>query len=386
MRRIGIYVPHGDVPDVRGFSPAIVAWQHALRLRRFEPLLFCANETGRAAKEAHFGIPIHRMRVSRLYRRVFCKWTRWDPLPLHRRVSSPVRRAAIALWHAHQLEFPVADFKRALRKPLPVIVHAHVTAQRYHAERGLAERYLAVSDYVRRTLAEEKGYPPERIAVLPNGVDTNLFRPGDEAERAAIRATLGLPLDAPLVLFAGRKQEVKGFDTFLAAAREILKQPGDAVFLAVGPEPPDARRESSFAQCQALRSELARSPRYRELDALPQDRLAALFRAADILLAPSRTETQGMVMIEGMAAGLIVISSATGGILESIRHGETGLLLDDARDIHAAAKLLDKVLERPGDWVKMATEARLDAQRRFSWEAVVEKLENIYEEVITEWT
>jgi glycosyltransferase involved in cell wall biosynthesis len=93
-----------------------------------------------------------------------------------------------------------------------------------------------------------------------------------------------------------------------------------------------------------------------------------------------------MVMIEGMAAGLIVISSATGGILESIRHGETGLLLDDARDIHAAARLLEKVLERPGDWVKMAAAARLDAQRRFSWEAVVGKLENIYEEVITEWT
>jgi glycosyltransferase involved in cell wall biosynthesis len=93
-----------------------------------------------------------------------------------------------------------------------------------------------------------------------------------------------------------------------------------------------------------------------------------------------------MVMIEGMAAGLIVISSATGGILESIRDGETGLLFDDARDIHAAARLLDKVLERPVDWVKMAAAARLDAQRRFSWEAVVGKLENIYEEVITEWT
>lgn len=224
--KVGIYVPHGDVPDARGFSPAIVAWNHATRLTRFGPLVFCGSEGDRPSQEIVQGIGIRRIVVGRLYRRLFQKWTQLDPVPLHRRVAAFVGASDIALWHAHQLEFPVADFRRAVGFPLPVIVHAHVTARRFDPARGVADRYVAVSEYVRHTLANSQGYPPERIEVIPNGVDTSIFRPAPEEEQAAVRDRLGIPREATVVLFAGRRQEIKGFDTFLAAADALVPRSG----------------------------------------------------------------------------------------------------------------------------------------------------------------
>lgn len=381
MSKVGIYVPHGEIPDQRGFSPAIVAWNHALRMKRFQPTVLCSAETQRAGRESVADVPVVRLPEGAIYRRIFKKWTRLDPFPLHVRAARLVRGERLAVFHAHQLEVPVTELRRSLRNDCAIVVHAHVTAQRFFKARGTPERYLAVSEYVRDVLVTEKGYPAHLIDVLPNGVDTAAFRPAAPEEREAARRALGLPEDTPLILFAGRKQEVKGFDVFLAVAERILAR-GDVHFLAVGPEPADAPREQSYPARQAARGRLMRTGRYRELDAMPQSALPGLFQAADILFVPSRIETQGMVMIEGMAAGLIVVSSARGGIRESLRHGETGLLLQDPTDTEAATAVIESVLNSPSVWQPMRLAARQAAETRFGWDAIVSRLEGIYGEVL----
>lgn len=379
--RVGIYVPHGDIPDVRGFSPAIVAWNHGILMRRFEPLFICAREVAdRPLSDTRPSIC--RLSESRLYRRVFRKWTRWDPWPLHRRAASRARGHAAVIWHAHQLEFPVSDFRRAFGRPLPVVVHAHVTAQRFRPERGLADRYLAVSGYVREQMVERLGYPAERVEILPNGVDVDLFAPAGDGEKQALRRRLGLPGDARIVLFAGRKQLVKGFDLFLSVAEALAPKFPDVYWLAVGPEPEDAAREAGFRERLQQRHRLRATGRYRELAELPQTGIADVMRLSDVLFAPSRIETQGMVMIEGLASGLLVISRAVGGILESVRAGETGFLLSPTADIEEAATLLHSVLDRLPDFESMRQAGRADVVRRFSWEGVVARLEDIYQQIL----
>ncbi|MFN3884371.1 MAG: glycosyltransferase family 4 protein [Rhodocyclaceae bacterium] len=378
---VGIYLPHGDIPDQRGFAPAIVAWEHARRMRHFEPLLFCARENREHSLDE--SLPISRFAESGLYRLFFRKWTRLDPWPLHRRAARLAQRRKPRLWHAHQLEFPIDDFRAALGQPIPVLVHAHVTCHRFRPEKGIANRYLAVSRYVRERLVERQGYPADLIEILPNGVDVSLFCPADGDEKRVLRQALGLPRDVLLILFAGRKQLVKGFDVFLAVAEALSARFPDVYWLAVGPEPPDALREIGYRERIQLRKKLLAAGRYQERPAMSQRELARFFRAADVLFAPSRTETQGMVVIEGMASGLVVISNAVGGITESIRHEKNGFLLTSPGNVDEAVSRMETVFDQITSLDDMRMAARSTTVEQFGWDAIVEQLENIYRQVLT---
>lgn len=87
-------------------------------------------------------------------------------------------------------------------------------------------------------------------------------------------------------------------------------------------------------------------------------------------------------MIEGMASGLIVISTAVGGIKESIRHGLTGLLLEDAADTATVTHWIEDIANQPEAFLPMRAAARAEVERRFAWDVVVEKLEALYGRVL----
>jgi glycosyltransferase involved in cell wall biosynthesis len=381
MQRVGphvaIYVPHGAIPDRRGFAPAIAAWEAARRMRVVAPYVISASEDYRLKLETVEGIDVYRLHESVVYRRLFRKITRIDPWPLHRRAARVARRAPTDVFHAHQLEFPVADFQRAVGFRLPVLVHAHVTNVRFDAQRGVAHRYLAVSNHVRACLME-KGYPADRIEVVSNGVDTARFAPVTHERLAEIRREFGLPERARVLAFAGRKQEVKGFHVFLRVAERLLNRRADVYAMVAGPEPGDARRDSSYSERQARRARLAATGRYLEFPALPHPRLADLMRASDVMLLPSLDEPQGMVMVEALATGAIVISSNIGGIRESIRNGESGFLLERPDDDEEVMRRVEDVLDRLDSLAPMRAAARADMVARYDWSVVTGALERIY--------
>jgi glycosyltransferase involved in cell wall biosynthesis len=372
-----LYVPHGAVPDRRGFAPAIVAWENARHFRSVAPLIISAREDERAAFELVEGIPVHRLAEGRLYRRLFRKATRLDPWPLHRRAAAILRGLPVELVHAHQLEFPVADFLKALKRRIPVLVHAHVTTGAFDPARGIADVYIAASHYVQERL-RTKGYPAERIVVVPNGVDTVVFAPPRPDERAALRRKFRIPSEALVLAFAGRKQEVKGFHIFLRTVDRLRAQYKELYAVAAGPEPEDAGREPSYVERQSLRDRLKAAGCLAEYPALAHARLAELFKISDIMLLPSLSEPQGMVMLEALASGCLTISSNTGGIRESIRHGETGFLLDHPEDMESVTEQVRVVLERREALAAMRRAARADVLTRFDWQVVTDRLETLY--------
>jgi glycosyltransferase involved in cell wall biosynthesis len=374
-----MYVPHGAVPDRRGFAPAIVAWQFARHLRAFAPSIISAREHYREDRAVVDGIPIRRLHEGALYRRLFRKATRLDPWPLHRRAAHIVRNEPVALFHAHQLEFAVDDFRRAVGRALPVVVHAHVTVGPFDPARGIADAYVAASQHIRARLLD-KGYPAERVTVVPNGVDTELFRPAQAGECAALRERLGIPATARVIGFAGRKQEVKGFDVFLRVAEVLSQRHDDLFFVALGPEPDDARREPSYAERNRIRVQLSASRRYADLPPADQAGLAALLRCAEIMLLPSRSEPQGMVMMESLASGCVTVSSNVGGIRESIRDDVTGCLVAPG----AADELLartEALLGTPATQAPLRAAARSEMVARFGWPAVTAQLEQLYQRI-----
>lgn len=377
--KILTYVPHGGIPDRRGFAPALVASEIVRRLV-FCKNFFVCNQEGENEKiefDPELG-DIYRIRETWLYRKLFKKITRFDPLPLHGDLAGLTRKICPDLIHIHQIEFRVNDFRRKAGA-IPLVIHNHVVGHDFSSIRGEADAYIAVSEYVRQDMLM-RGWPTQNIYVIPNGVDTELFKPCTSAHKEHIKNMLGIPSDAPVLLFFGRKMEVKGYEVFIETANQLIKQYPDLWILAAGPEPADARLDASYpARRQGIKT-LRESGRFIEFGNLSHRQLANFLGIGDIALLCSKHEPQGMAMLEAMSSGCCLVSTRTGGIKESVHDGETGILLDAAIAANptTVARIIGALL---GDKTKMdslAKAARLRMEAEFSWSSVAEKVEKMY--------
>lgn len=376
--KILTYLPHGEIPDSRGFAPALVAQNLAARLKNVEHLHVCGAErlpTGRDSLKPWGDIV--RVREGQLYRRLFRKLTRLDPYPLHRRLARIARKFRPEIIHIHQLEFPVDDFRKALGVPVKIVIHGH-TIRQFDPRLGVADLYLAASGHIADGLVSG-GFPEEKVQLLYNGLDPEIFKPCADAERISLRSEMGIPADIQVLIFFGRKQEVKGFDLYLKALDTLVNVQNRRILaLAVGATPANASDDASYNECIELKSQLSRQGVLREVGAMRQEELARLLRVADIAVLPSREEPQGMAMIEAMAAGLIVVSSNVGGIKESITHNRDGLLIDPHAEANEVTVTLSHILDAPENYQHLKTAAAQTARDRFSWDHLAIKLQDIY--------
>ena len=201
-------------------------------------------------------------------------------------------------------------------------------------------------------LTRDYGADPERVTVVPCGVDTLRFRP---MKRDRVRCRLHLPADEPLVLFVGRIEPLKGIDV---ALRAVAQLPAPARLLVVGGDNQDAGRKDELL---ALAAELGIEGRITFLDAIPHADLPLYYNAADVCVVPSYYESFGLVALEAMACGVPVVASRVGGLKETVIDGHTGYLVPwrcaDSFAERLGLLLSDDALRR-----KMGREAR--AERR----------------------
>lgn len=209
-------------------------------------------------------------------------------------------------------------------------------------------------------LMEHYGADPGRICTSPPGVDREVFSPGD---RSAARRRLGLE-DGPIALFVGRIQPLKGVDVALEA---VAMLPDLRLVVVGGPSGAGGEEE-----LHRLEERAANLP-VEFVDPVPHDVLVDYYRAADVLLLPSRSESFGLVAAEAQACGIPVVAARTGGLGDVVSHEVSGLLVDgwDPADYAVA---LQKVI---GD-VGMAA-AALEWAERFSWEATANRFLELYE-------
>jgi D-inositol-3-phosphate glycosyltransferase len=207
------------------------------------------------------------------------------------------------------------------------------------------------------------GADPDRIEVLPPGVDHRAFSPGNREEA---RARLGHP-GGRVLLFVGRIQPLKGLDLAVRALAEI----DDAVLWAVG-GPSGADGPAELERVQKLAADLGVAERLLILPPRPHLELADYYRAADVCLVPSRTESFGLVALEAAACGTPVVAASVGGLRSIVVDGETGLLVEGRDPLEwatAVALLLDdhdlatsmgaRASARSGCWSWGMTAARL---------------------------
>ncbi len=199
---------------------------------------------------------------------------------------------------------------------------------------------VAASVVERRALVDDYGADSSRATVIPCGVDTELFRPGD---RDVARARVD-PGNAPLVLYVGRIAPIKGLETLLDAVAQ-LRARGSAVRLLIVGGEADEPSDGHEAEIRRRVDGLGLREAVRFVGAQPQEALRDFYVAADVTVLPSYYESFGMVVLEAMACGSPVIGSRVGGLTTTVRDGVTGFLVPDGD----AGALAERIVTLVGD-------------------------------------
>lgn len=238
-----------------------------------------------------------------------------------------------------------------------------------------ADMLIANTDLEAKQLINLYDADPGRVEVVHPGVDLSVFRPVD---RDAVRAELGLPLDAHVLLFAGRIQPLKAPDVLLRAVAALLaRDPGlrSRVVVPVvgGPSGSGLDRPESLA---ALARELGIDDVVRFVPPVSQADLSRWYAAATLVAVPSYNESFGLVAAEAQAAGTPVVAAAVGGLTTVVRDGHSGLLVE-GHDADEWAGALGRVLGDPALLARLRDGARAQA-RQFSWEATAAQTLGVY--------
>lgn len=242
-----------------------------------------------------------------------------------------------------------------------------------------ADRLIANTADEARELIQLYAASPGRVSVVPPGVDLDTFTPGD---RLAARRDLGLPLDGDLLLFVGRIQPLKAPDVLLRVADELLRrQPSRRERLTVavlgGPSGSGLDRPHELEE---LARALSIDDVVRFVRPVPRPVLAQWYRAADLVLVPSYSESFGLVAIEAQACGTPVVAARVGGLPTAV--GEAGLLVDG----HATSDWTDAVeslLQDERRRLALGTYAVRHAAQ-FGWDATTDRLLDVYRQAMRE--
>lgn len=209
--------------------------------------------------------------------------------------------------------------------------------------------------------------PHRRLRLIEGGVDVEAIA----AARPADRAALGVSPDAPLVLWVGRLDPVKGLDELVDAAKILREGGATPTFLLAGAGRYEAtlRRRIASVGAQEYVRLLGR-----------RDDVASLLKAADVFAFPSRTEGLPNALMEAMAAGASIVTTDAAGCRDLVRNGETGLVVP-VGDAAALAAAIRRLLEDRALRQRLGAAAAVFARDRCSWTAAVARYAELYEEV-----
>ena len=258
---------------------------------------------------------------------------------------------------------------------------------------------IAVSAGMRKDiLASYPDIDPDRVHVVHNGIDSELWQRNTSAEARAAVQELGVDPDRPSVVFVGRITRQKGLPYLLRALAELPSEV-QVVLLAGAPDTEEIKNEV-IALVDQLRD--GRGPDAGGVtwigDMLPRDKVIAVLSHATVFLCPSVYEPLGIVNLEAMACGAAVVATATGGIPEVVVDGETGWLvpIDQVTDgtgtptdpdafVADLASAITEAVSDPERAQRMGAAGRARAVEHFSWSSIADRTLEVYRSVVDGW-
>lgn len=227
---------------------------------------------------------------------------------------------------------------------------------------------LANSESTKRWAMATEGVPEDRIRVIHNGIDLDEHRALDSRTRAQYRELLGLPDGSIAVGMVANLRPIKGIEVFLSAAAQAARQVPEARFIIAG-----EGEERASLEAYAARLGLAGSVRFlgRRRD------IPALLSAFDIGVLSSKSESFSNSLIEYMAAGLPVVTTAVGGSSEAVEEGRTGFIVP-VGDPHTLGEAVLRLIADSELRAALGARGRARVERLFSHRSAVEKSEVLY--------
>ncbi len=341
------------------------------------------------AEEERRGVVVHRVREPSFPRDdldAFLAWVHQMNADMLAVGAALLERYDFDVLHSHDWLVAVAAERLARRMRVPWVVTVHATEHGRHqgwvdkhpqshihgVERRMVHRadgVIACSRYMRGHIADVFDLPPNRVAVIRNGIDPGDLHVPDDL--AALRARYARP-DQKLVLLAGRLVYEKGFQDALAALPQVIRRVKNVRFLVAGTGTHEAE-----LKVQALRLGLNWHGTFAGW--LGDDALHGLYRIADLCVIPSHYEPFGLVALEAMASGCPCIAADTGGLREVVPH-EVGLRFR-SRDRAALERTMERLLTDEALHARLSAEGR-EHVLRFDWADVARSTAALYGELL----
>ncbi len=284
----------------------------------------------------------------------------------------------------HELDLPLVSTFHTLARVKAEASPEEVSSDEPHRRAEAEASVMACSEVVLTSCSAESEQlaslyevDPARLRVVPPGVDQAFFAPGN---RLQARRALGIPSDVPVLLFVGRIQPLKGADVAVRTLAELSRRRDAHLVIVGGPSGPRGLEHLSFIS--ELVQDLGLRERVRFVDPQPHELLSTHYRAADVCVVPSRSESFGLVALEAAACGTPVVASAVGGLTTLVEDGRTGYLVDEPSP-DAFARAVSQVIEDPQLAGHLSVASAVRA-RGYTWARAAALLRATHEELAAE--
>jgi D-inositol-3-phosphate glycosyltransferase len=351
----------------------IVEISPGVRVRHFD----CGH--GTLTKEQ---LPIHISGLSQEFSRIM-RTENYDVIHSHYWLSGKVAMPA-----AKELGIPLVHTMHTMARVKNLNLAEGETPEPMIRVQGETQVVAAANALIANTDAEAASLVslydacPDTVHVVSPGVDLYTFTPGES--RSAARDQIGQPQDALVVSFVGRIQPHKGPEVLIRATSELVKHTPllrhrlivNIVGGASGANTEEVDRLKELTTWLAIDDVVRFTP------PVPREDLPQWYRAADLVIVPSYSESFGLVALEAQACGTPVVATAVGGLRTAVADGISGVLVD-GHDPKAWSSVISRLLQEPQRRVLLSMGA-VEHASHFGWDVTARGTLDIYDLVISE--
>ena len=351
----------------------IVEISPGVRVRHFD----CGH--GTLTKEQ---LPIHISGLSQEFSRII-RTENYDVIHSHYWLSGKVAMPA-----AKELGIPLVHTMHTMARVKNLNLAEGETPEPMIRVQGETQVVAAANALIANTDAEGASLVslydacPDTVHVVSPGVDLYTFTPGES--RSAARDLIGQPADALVVSFVGRIQPHKGPEVLIRATSELVKHTPllrhKLIVNIVGGA--SGANTEEVDRLKELTTWLAIDDVVRFTPPIPREELPQWYRAADLVIVPSYSESFGLVALEAQACGTPVVATAVGGLRTAVADGISGVLVD-GHDPKAWSSVISRLLQEPQRRVLLSMGA-VEHASHFGWDVTARGTLDIYDLVISE--
>ena len=379
---------------IGGISPHVFYLSKSLAKKGVKVHVVTCDFPGAPARETFDGVEVYRVDSYKNPSPDFATWVYLMNLNMQREAAAIAAKLEdkVDLFHAHDWLVATAGIglKHVFRKPLLVTMHSteigrrdgvHTSTEKMIAETEAwltyeAWKVICCSQYMVSHVKWAFGLPDDKLVMVPNGVNMNVYEEALATDLKPFRSRFALP-EEKLVLFVGRLVYEKGAHVLINAIPRILEKV-DAKFVIVG---------SGYMkdQLSTIVRSMGLEHKVMFTGFVDEETLLKLQCSADVSVVPSLFEPFGIVALEAMAAKSPVVVSDTGGLGEIVEHDITGVKVYP-NNTESLAWGIAKVLTDDKYRNNLRENAFKRIQEKYDWNKIAQQTQRIYEAVLGEYS